>query len=293
VPDQFGIAGAGRDAAAGRRGGDEGRWARGAEAPHDPYDPHVHAGAGDGRAAPRSSVQRALRLLEIVDRHHEGAPLPVLAADVDLPRETVRRLLNTLEAEGYVHRLDDGCYILGGALALLGQSNREQLVRARLVAKLSSLRDELGAAVYFSRYHDGEVTVDAVVDAPETPRVQEWVDFRASGHASAIGKCLLSQLDVDGRQDHFSRHPPARFTSRTLIDRGALLHSLDRQPATVPTLDLQEYALGTVCAAVPITAGDTVGCLALSLPLDDAYRLRDSAEVLSARAAPVLLALAL
>jgi hypothetical protein len=58
-------------------------------------------------------------------------------------------------------------------------------------------------------------------------------------------------------------------------------------------LDLQEYALDTVCAAVPITAGGSVGALGFSLPLDQSFRLRETAETLASRAAPVLLALSL
>ena len=72
-----------------------------------------------------------------------------------------------------------------------------------------------------------------------------------------------------------------------------LFNKLDSQPATVPTLDLQEYAVGTVCAAVPITVGSTVGCLAISMPLDRAHRLRTAADTLNKRAAPVLLSLAI
>jgi hypothetical protein len=61
----------------------------------------------------------------------------------------------------------------------------------------------------------------------------------------------------------------------------------------VPVLDLQEYAVGTVCAAVPVTAGSSVGCLALSLPVEHAHRLRSAAETLSRRAAPVMMSLAI
>ncbi|MFE0510324.1 SDR family oxidoreductase, partial [Streptomyces sp. NPDC058964] len=58
------------------------------------------------------------------------------------------------------------------------------------------------------------------------------------------------------------------------------LSRLESQPPTVPVLDLQEYAVGTVCAAVPITAGSAVGCLALSLPVEHAHRLRRAADEL-------------
>lgn len=245
----------------------------------------------EGGRGPYGTLQRALRLLEAVDRHPDGATLGGLARELALPPAAVRELAEALEVEGYLI-CQDGDWVLGGTFALLGQHNREQMLRARLDQKLVELRDELGAAVYFSRYHDGELSVEAVASAEHAPAVHEWVDFRATAHASAIGKCLLSQLDHDGRRDHLARHPIARLTSRTITDTEQLMHRLERQPATVPVLDIQEYALGTVCAAVPITAGSTVGCLATSMPVDNVHRLRAAAELLAERAAPLMLAMA-
>ncbi|MER7844534.1 IclR family transcriptional regulator C-terminal domain-containing protein [Kitasatospora sp. NPDC096077] len=253
--------------------------------------PGRHAALDQGPTGPFTSLQHALRLLEAVDRHPDGVTLVGLARETSLGLPTVRRLAEILEIEGYL-QCQDGGWVLGGTFALLGQHNREQLVKARLNRKLAELRDELGAAVYFSRYHDGELSVEAVSAADYAPAVQEWVDFRATAHASAIGKCLLSQLDSDARRDHLSRHPVARLTSRTVIDADQLMHRLERQPATVPVLDIQEYALGTVCAAVPITAGSTVGCLATSMPVDNIHKLKAAAELLAAQAAPLMLAMA-
>ncbi|WP_052390189.1 IclR family transcriptional regulator [Streptomyces sp. NRRL B-24484] len=250
-------------------------------------------GPAHGRPNPNpfGPLHRALRLLEAVDRHPHGVDTARLARELGIQTAAVRELAETLECEGYL-LFDDGVWLLGGALTVLGQQNREQLVRARLHRRLADLREELGAAVYFSRYHDGELSVEAVSATDHAPAVQEWVDFRATAHASAMGKCLLGQLDHNGRRDHLARHPVARLTSRTIADTEQLLHRLDRQPATVPVLDLQEYALGTVCAAVPVTAGATVGCLATSLPATETHRLRAAAELLSLRAAPLMLAMA-
>ncbi|MGA5700455.1 IclR family transcriptional regulator [Peterkaempfera bronchialis] len=246
----------------------------------------------DVRLARRSSVRQALRLLEAVDRHRDGATLGVLARELDLPLAAVHRTATMLECEGYLHRPDGEGYVLGGALALLAERAPQRSARARLDAGLRRLRDELGAAVYFGRYHDGEALVEASATGPAAPPVQEWVDFRAAAHATAAGKCLLAQLDDRARRDHLSRHPAVRLTSRTVTDPEQLLHRLDRQPATMPVLALQEYAVGTVCAAVPLTAGGTAGCLAVSLPVHLAHRLRAAAELLAARAAPVMLAMA-
>ncbi|WP_371500949.1 helix-turn-helix domain-containing protein [Kitasatospora sp. NBC_00374] len=246
---------------------------------------------GQGGPGPFGVLRRALRLLEAVDRHPHGATLAELGRDLSLPSAAVQGLAEELETEGYLHCVD-GIWSLGGTLALLGRQNREQLIRAKLHHKLAELRDQLGAAVYFSRYQDGELCVEAVSAADHAPAVDEWVDFRATAHASAIGKCLLSQLDHDGRRDHLARHPIARLTARTITDPEQLMHRLERQPATVPVLDIQEYALGTVCAAVPVTAGSTVGCLATSMPVERIHQLKGAAELLAAQAAPLMLAMA-
>ncbi|MGK5629545.1 IclR family transcriptional regulator [Streptomyces sp. URMC 123] len=244
--------------------------------------------------APFHSVQYALRVLETVAKHSGGVTDVQIARETGLPTGHLSHLLRMLRHEGYVEQVADGAYVVGESLVLIGSgANRELALQAKLQQTLAELRDVVGAAVYISRYIDGEVKVTQYADGPRTPKVNEWVDFRSAAHASAVGKCLLSQLDYNDRRDHLSRHKTARLTSRTITNEKVLFTKLDNQPPTVPVLDLQEYAVGTVCAAVPITAGKSVGCLALSMPVEHAHRLRKAADTLNRRAAPVLLSLAI
>ncbi|MGW3726210.1 IclR family transcriptional regulator [Streptomyces sp. NPDC000851] len=244
--------------------------------------------------APYHSAQDALRVLETVARHTSGVTDTEIARHTGLGAERLTGLLRMLRREGYVEQVTDGAYVTGVALARLGSAqNREEALREQLQRALDRLRDSVGAAVYISRYVDGEVRVTQYADGPATPAVNEWVDFRYSAHATAVGKSLLGQLDHNGRREHLSRHKMARLTSRTITSDKLLLSRLEAQPPTVPVLDLQEYAVGTVCAAVPITAGSAVGCLALSLPVERAHRLREAADTLNRNAAPVLLSLAI
>ncbi|MFE9684231.1 IclR family transcriptional regulator [Streptomyces sp. NPDC002701] len=244
--------------------------------------------------APYHSAQDALRVLETVARHTTGVTDAELARDTGLGTDRLTALLRMLRREGYVEQLADGAYVTGDAFGRLESAHdRDEALRGQLQRNLDRLRDSLGAAVYMSRYVDGEIHVTQCADGPATPAVNEWVDFRSSAHASAIGKSLLGQLDLNGRRDHLSRHRMARLTSRTITNERVFLSRLDAQAPTVPVLDLQEYAVGTVCAAVPITAGSAVGCLALSLPLEHVHRLRRAADTLNRGAAPVLLSLAI
>jgi DNA-binding IclR family transcriptional regulator len=244
--------------------------------------------------APFHSVQYALRVLETISRHGGGVTDVQIARETGLPTGHLAPLLRMLRREGYVEQVSDGAYVVGDSLVLLGSgATRREALQNKLQETLTELRDTVGAAVYISRYIDGEVKITQMADGPHTPKVNEWVDFRSAAHASAVGKCLLTQLDVNSRRDHLSRHKIARLTSRTITSEKVLFSKLDSQPPTVPVLDLQEYAVGTVCAAVPLTAGSAVGCLALSLPIEHAHRLRSAADALNRRAAPVVLSLAL
>ncbi|MFE9096337.1 IclR family transcriptional regulator [Streptomyces sp. NPDC007264] len=244
--------------------------------------------------APYHSAQDALRLLETVARRSTGVTDAELVRETGFGAQRLTSLLRMLRREGYVEQAVDGAYVAGAALGRLGSAHgRERALGEKLQQTLDRLRDSVGAAVYMSRYIDGEVHVTRHAESPAAPAVHEWVDFRSSAHASAVGKSLLGQLDLNGRRDHLARHKMVRLTSRTITSEKALLSRLDAHPPTVPVLDLQEYAVGTVCAAVPITAGSAVGCLALSLPVEDAHRLRQAADRLNRGAAPVLLSLAI
>jgi DNA-binding IclR family transcriptional regulator len=108
--------------------------------------------------------------------------------------------------------------------------------------------------------------------------VEEWADFRETGHAHAIGQCLLSQLDEEARRDHLDRYPVSPVTPYTVRDGVSLMKRLERTRRMKPVTERQEYALGTVCAAIPITIGTTAATMALSLPAHQADRLLPAAQ---------------
>ncbi|MFB7427408.1 IclR family transcriptional regulator [Streptomyces hydrogenans] len=223
------------------------------------------------------SVQRALRLLEAVASHEDGAPAKQLARETGLPLPTTYHLLRTLTHEGYLLR-DKGAFYLGEAAARLAGGGAVQNRRIKIEDSLAHWRDELGVPVYFALYRDGEIELVSVADTPNSPAVEEWADFRETGHAHAIGQCLLSQLDLKSRQDHLDRHPVEAITPYTVRNRRMLLERLGGLGRMEPLVERQEYALGTVCAAIPITAGSTAATLAISLPLHQEERLLPAVE---------------
>ncbi|MGW7254563.1 IclR family transcriptional regulator [Streptomyces sp. NPDC054834] len=218
------------------------------------------------------SVQRAMRLLETVAGHEYGAPAKQLARETGLALPTAYHLLRTLVHEGYLRR-EKGLFFLGEAAERLSSSGAKQKRRSTVADALAHCRDSIGVPVYYAMYREGEIEVMCVSDTPGNPAVEEWADFRETGHAHAIGKCLLSQLDEEARRDHLGRYPVQSLTPYTVRDDRALLRRLERIRRMEPVTERQEYALGTVCAAIPITVGTTAATMAISLPSHQADRL--------------------
>ncbi|MEU3983266.1 IclR family transcriptional regulator [Streptomyces sp. NPDC026672] len=220
-----------------------------------------------------TSVQRAFRLLETVGAHDNGAPAKQLARETGLPLATAYHLLRTLAHDGYVRKLDDGGYVLGDKLQTLRSTGRGQALLSRVRPTLSALRDQLAGAAYLTFYEDGEIRVAEIVDGPRTPRVDLWVGFEDAAHATALGKSVLREMDEDTRREYLSRHQLADLTPRTITSTPELLRRIDTSPVAPAVTDIEEYALGTVCVAVPVYSGDTLGSLGVSLPVDRRVRL--------------------
>ncbi|WP_308438732.1 IclR family transcriptional regulator [Streptomyces chromofuscus] len=237
-------------------------------------------------------MQRAMRLLEAVAEREHGAPAKQLARETGLALPTTYHLLRTLVHERYLRR-EKGLFFLGEAAERLSSSGAQQKRRSTVNDALARWRDSIGVPVYYAIYRDGEIEVMCVSDTPGNPAVEEWADFRETGHAHAIGQCLLAQVDEHTRRDHLDRYPVQSITPYTVSDSRTLLQRLEQTSRMEPVTERQEYALGTVCAAIPITVGETAGTMAISLPSHQADRLLPAVRQLQTEVGRALGSLAL
>jgi DNA-binding IclR family transcriptional regulator len=237
-----------------------------------------------------ASVQRALHLMEAVAAHPHGAPAKQLAREARLPLATTYHLLRTLTYEGYVSRMTGGVWVLGDRLDALHGRGRGQQVLARIKPALAALRDELGTAVYLGVYDAGEIRIVDIADAPRAPRADLWVGFDEAAHATALGKCVLAQLDGESRHDYLARHPLVGLTRNTITDPREFTRRLTPELC----VDREEYAIGVGCVAVPVSdgTGAVMGALAASGRTGRLSKLEAAAPRMRAAAARVLRGLA-
>lgn len=220
---------------------------------------------------PVAAVRRALRLLEAAGSHGGQATAQQLAREAGLPPVTVNELLPMLIQDGYLTELGDGTYVLADRESPPGARHGRELL-ARVRPLLTALRNDLAAAVYLTLYEDGEIRVLEIVDSARAPRVDLWVGFEDAGHATALGKSVLRELDGEARADYLSRHSLTGLTPRTITHREDLIQELDAAPAAPLVMDREEYARGTTCIAVPVYRGEQIGSLGISFRSDRMYR---------------------
>ncbi|SEC00625.1 IclR family transcriptional regulator [Microbacterium hydrocarbonoxydans] len=214
------------------------------------------------------SVQRALRLVDIVANSPRPLPVKMLSAITGLTQGTTYNLVRTLVHEGYLSSEPDGLVLGSRFPAFQADSGARGIFLARVRAALRDVTEELGATAYLSRYRDGELHLVDIVDAVRNPRIELWVGLESSAHATALGKQILTDLSDDERLDYLARHRLEELTPRTISDRRTLLTHLEQSPGFA--VDREEYAIGNACIAVPVIAPDVVASLAISLPADQA-----------------------
>lgn len=236
------------------------------------------------------SVQRALRLLDVVAEHDGRAHAKELARASGLSLPTTYHLLRTLTHENYLQRIDDGSYVLGHRIDVVRSHGTAARGLAQARPALEWLRDELGSAVYLARHVDGEIVIIEIVDSARAPRIDLWVGIHDAAHATALGKSILGQLPTAERDDYLARHPLHDLTPHTVVDRRRLP---DRLPAPdAVAVDEEEYAVGVCCLAAPVCTADGVGALGFVTSPAALRGLRQTPQALRAGAARVSRALA-
>jgi DNA-binding IclR family transcriptional regulator len=181
------------------------------------------------------TLDRGLRVLELLADVPAGLTVTELAAALGVARPIVYRLLTTLEAHALVRRHDDGRIALG--FAVLSLARRVQpLLRDAALPVLRRLAEDVGATAHLTVVDSGEALAVAVVEP-------SWTDYHV---AYRVG----------------SRHPLDRGAAgRAIVAARAAAGS----PYVVSAGELQPGAHGIAAAVSGVPAVEaSVGVVALT-----------------------------
>ncbi|MFT4099532.1 MAG: IclR family transcriptional regulator [Burkholderiaceae bacterium] len=215
------------------------------------------------------ALERGLRMLCEFTRDSHTLSAPELARRFKLPRTTVFRLLNTLEAMGFIERTEGGReYRLGLAVLRLGFEYLASLELNELgLPLLNRLSQEVRLPCNLV-VRDGRSIVYVAKVAPPSPFVSVVnVGTRLPAHATVLGRILLEDLTLPELRSLYPEErlePFSASTPRTVSELFDLVQA-DRQRGHVLGEGFFESNISTIAAPVRDSTGLVVAALGITV----------------------------
>lgn len=215
-----------------------------------------------------SSITRILEILEsIATAKHPPSPLD-LAVDLDIPKPSIHRLLQTLEQEGFVKCDSYGGYVLGDRTTqwLMGAWEQEPRKMERL-AILQKLSNEIGETCGIAILSNNQMLYTDRIQTNWPLQVYLPVGSTVPLWCSSSGKLFLSFLEPARRKKILAQLPIEQLTKNTLTDIDILDRHLDQIFKAQLGRDNEEFIAGMVACSVPILKdGEILACLYVHAP---------------------------
>lgn len=216
-------------------------------------------------------AMRLFALLETIAAKDHLYSLQGLVEQTGLPKPTLHRMLQQLEAGGLLQREVDGRhYGMGTRLRRLAESLllNDSLHGARH-SVLRRLVEEVGESCNITALSGSEVIYLDRVETAAPLRFYLHPGSRVPVHCSASGKIFLAQMGAAQRQRLLANGPLDAYTPKTLTDPALIEDEIARVRQDGFAVDNEEFLPGLLCIAalVPNASGPSNLCVALQAPV--------------------------
>lgn len=199
------------------------------------------------------SVDRAFEILQIVAQHPKGIGVNAIAAQMDLAKSTVSRLLSTMQNREVVERTIDKRYRIGAEpMRWLRYQPATTTLPALARPILQEIAAETGEAAAICVQSGREVIYLDNVQSKQEIQVRDWTNEKLPLHVVSPGKVLLAFAD-DAFIDTYLQEPLASVTPQTIIDPHLLREQLKTIRQEGYAVTIEEFAPEVIGLSVPLT----------------------------------------
>ena len=238
----------------------------------DELKPHLRSSKrGVAREHKLGATARSFAILEHVASSRTPVDVLDIIASVKLPKATAYRLVDWFVTQGYLarepgrRRLIVGPKLANLAFGALSSSMRHDTPHVVLQRLVHTLNETCNIGTLLN----GEVVYLDRVEAEHWPlRLHYTSGSRVPLHCSAIGKLFLALAASPRRKRLLQSLELRRYTDSTITDCDRLDAELRQIRKEQVSFDRQEYLIGVVCMAVPVTGanGEMLAALAIQAP---------------------------
>jgi DNA-binding IclR family transcriptional regulator len=192
------------------------------------------------KRSPMPGLERGLDVLRMFTRDRPQIGRPEMAQELGIPRSTVHRIVQTLEALGFLRRADaSSSYALGPAVLTIGFEYLGSLDIVQISNPvLARLCAETGCSTHLVVRNNTDVVYLSRHASRSAMTSNTSVGTSLPAHATVTGRVLLAALGSSGLKALYGNKPLKAFTAHTPVSLAELekLFAVDRK---------RGYAVGT------------------------------------------------
>jgi DNA-binding IclR family transcriptional regulator len=201
-----------------------------------------------------AGTDRTLAILELLGRYREGRTASEIARELQLPHNSVSRIIETMHLRGWLYRReDDRRFTLTNRVADLTRPRvNDKSLALCAWDSLKQLRDQTGETAQLTMLAENKTLILEQCESDEAIKVTGRVGMRVPAYSSAPGKAILAHLPASDLAKFFADVKLKNFTPTTCSSRKKLLTNLQKVREDGFATDLAEGLEGIHCVAAVI-----------------------------------------
>lgn len=224
------------------------------------------------------SLAKGLAVIETFSTDRPRLSISEVAAETGFDRATARRCLLTLSELGYAD-YDGKFFRLTPRVLRLGTACLVTMALPNIVQPwLDTLSNDIGQSTSVSILDDWEIVYVARAAQQRLMSISLMPGSRLPASCTSMGRVLLAHQPEAQVRALLKKHPPTKFTARTITDSSELIAIMTRIRADGFAIIDQEIEMGLRSIAVPLfdSRGNVVAALNTGVAAvhDDASELK-------------------
>lgn len=216
-----------------------------------------------------TAVKRAIDIIEFVASCEKEIALSEIIKNVDIPRQSLIRILNTLSDRGFLNKSDKrGLYRLGLKFLYLGHRLHDKFDLRTVAWKyMKELAQETRKTIELSTLDNDQLILLEQIPGRESislfSRVGSTIPYF---HAVSVGKVYLSLMGKKKRLDVLKKIGLPSLTEHTITEMGILEKEIRKTKKCGYGFENQELREGVRRVAAPVFNAERhhIGCIGLS-----------------------------
>lgn len=198
------------------------------------------------------NLWRAIDLLEYLADKPEGQTISEIAEALNLPTNSVFRILRTLSAKDYVLQKHKRYEISSKLFALGARAIAEESLFEKITPVMKELRDELKETIIFGKISGHQGVILEQLRGLYPVKVVVEVGYNFPLHCSAPAKAIMAFLPESEKEELISRATFEKFTDTTITTKEGLLNELEQVKSAGFAFDMEETDHDVRCLSAPI-----------------------------------------